>query len=157
MNYVIALSICAVAAAFEGLCAGRDPMGQLKAVKQPSWSLPNWAWVLIGIAWYGICFLGLARLLTLWSDHRLPVILLVALMLANASANVFSFRMKRFDLAFYFLFPYWLLLAAFFCAACPLDRLTCGLFVIYAGYQMYAAAWGYRLWQMNPREIPHPR
>jgi tryptophan-rich sensory protein len=156
MNYVIALSICAVAAAFEGLCAGRDPMGQLKATKQPSWSPPNWAWVLIGIAWYIICFLGLARLLALWADHPLPVILLVALMLATASANVFSFRMKRFDLAFYFLFPYWLLLAAFFYATCPLDRLTCGLFAIYAGYQVYAAAWGYRLWQMNPREIPHP-
>lgn len=153
MNYVIALSICVVAAAIEGLCAGRDPMGQLKAMKQPSWSPPNWVWVLIGIAWYGICFVGLARLLALGADHWLPLILLTALMLANASANIFGFRMKRLDLAFYFLFPYWLLLAAFFYVACPLDRLTCGLFAIYALYQVYAAIWGYRLWRMNPAEI----
>lgn len=154
MNYAIALSICAVAAAFEGLCAGRDPLGQLKATKQPSWSPPNWIWVLIGIGWYGICFVGLARLLALSADHRLPAILLAALMLANASANVLTFRMRRFDLAFYFLFPYWLLLAAFFRAACPVDRLTCGLFALYAGYQLYAAVWGYRLWRVNPRQWP---
>ena len=153
MNYFIALLICVVAAAFEGLCAGRDPMGQLKATKQPSWSPPNWVWVLIGIAWYGICFVGLARLLAFWANHPLPPILLTALMLANASANILGFRMKRLDLAFYFLFPYWLLLAAFFFVACPLDRLICGLFAIYAVYQVYAAIWGYRLWRMNPPEI----
>lgn len=140
---------CIVAAGFEGLCAGRDPMGQLKATKQPSWSPPNWVWVLIGIAWYAICLVGLARLLPFWEDHRLPVIMLTVLMLANGAANIFGFRMKRLDLAFYFLFPYWLLLAAFCWAAWPRDRLTVELFAIYAVYQLYAAAWGYQLWKMN--------
>ena len=156
MNWMWAGLICAVAAALEGLCAGRDPLGQLRATKQPSWSPPNWVWVLIGIAWYGICFVGLARLLPFWADHRLPVILLTALLFANASANILGFRMKRLDLAFYFLFPYWLLLAGFFWAACSLDRLTCGLFAIYAIYQLYAALWGYQLWRMNPRTAEEP-
>jgi tryptophan-rich sensory protein len=149
MNYFIALLICVAAAAFEAVCAGRDPMGQLKATKQPSWSPPNWVWVLIGVAWYAICFWGLARLLSFWPDQRLPVLLLTALMLANASANIFSFRMKRLDLAFYFLFPYWLLLAAFCWTAWPMDRLTVSLFAIYAVYQVYAAFWGYYLWRLN--------
>ena len=149
MRYAIALLICVVAAAAEGLCAGRDPMGQLKATRQPSWSPPNWAWVLVGLAWYGICYAALARLLAHWPDHRLPVILLAALMLANAGANLLQFRMRRLDLAFFFLFPYWLLLGAFLWSACPLDRLTCLMFAVYAVYQIYAAAWGYLLWRMN--------
>lgn len=53
MTYAIALLLCILAAAFEGLCAGRDPLAQLKATRQPRWSPPNWVWVLIGIAWYG--------------------------------------------------------------------------------------------------------
>ena len=149
MIYALALLICAAAAAVEGLCAGRDPMAQLRALKQPGWSPPNWAWVLIGLAWYAICFIGLARLLPLWPEHKLPVILLTALMLANGAANLFQFRMRRLDLAFLFLFPYWLLLGAFLALACPLDEVTCGLFALYAVYQLYAAAWGYRLWRLN--------
>lgn len=156
MNYAIALLICVLAAAFEGLCAGRDPLAQLKATKQPPWSPPNWVWVLIGITWYGICFAGLARLIPLWPGHRLPVVLLCALMLANGAANILGFRMRRLDLAFYFLFPYWALLAAFLWSLWPLDGLTFGLFAGYCVYQLYAALWGYQLWRMNPPDAAPP-
>jgi tryptophan-rich sensory protein len=148
--YLVALGICVIAAGVESLCAGRDPLAKLKATKQPSWSLPAAVWVLIGIAWYGICFVGLVQLLPFWPVAKLPVALLVALMLANAAANIFQFRMQRLDLAFFYLFPYWILLASFLWAACALDRLTCALFAIYAAYQIYAAFWSYALWRMNP-------
>jgi len=149
MTYLIAFLICALAAGFEALCAGRDPMGRLRALRQPAWSPPNWLWVLIGIAWYGICFAALVRLLPFWPAGKAPVVLLVLLMLANAAANFPAFRMGRLDLALAFFAPYWLLLAAFLWAACPLDRLTCVLFGVYAAYQPYAAAWGWALWRMN--------
>lgn len=149
MTYVIALLICVAAAAVEGLCAGRDPMGRLKALKQPSWSPPTWVWVLIGIAWYGICFTALVRLLPLWPEQKLPVVLLAALMLVNAAANIPTFRMRRLDIALAFFVPYWPLLAAFLWVAWPLDSLTWALFAAYALYQVYAAAWGYKLWRMN--------
>ena len=149
MSWLWAGLICIAAAAFEGLCAGRDPMGQLKALNQPSWSPPTWVWVLIGVAWYGICFVGLVRLLPFWSEQKLPVILLVALMLANAAANIPAFRMRRLDIAFLFFFPYWALLGAFLWVVCPLDSLTFWLFALYAVYQLYAVAWGYQLWRMN--------
>jgi tryptophan-rich sensory protein len=149
VNYLIALLVCIAAAGVEGLCAGRDPMGQLKALKQPAWSPPTWVWVLIGIAWYGICFVGLVRLLPFWPEQKLPVILLVALLLANGAANIPLFRLRRLDLALAFFVPYWVLLAAFMRASYPLDRLTCGLFAAYAVYQIYAAVWGYALLRMN--------
>jgi tryptophan-rich sensory protein len=149
MNYVVAFAICAAAAGVEGLCAGHDPMGQLKRLKQPWWSPPTWVWVLIGIAWYGICFVGLARLLSLWPEQKLAVILLIALLLANGAANIPLFRLRRLDLALVFFVPYWALLAAFIWRASPLDRLTCALFAAYAVYQLYAAVWGYSLLRMN--------
>ena len=149
-DLLIALLVCVTAAVAEGLCAGRDPMAKLRAIRQPSWSPPSWLWVLIGLAWYALCFTALLRLLPHWPRHPAPVLLLAALMLANGGANLLQFRLERLDLAFFFLLPYWLLLAAFLSAACPLDRLTCVLFAIYAAYQLYAAAWGYSLWRMNP-------
>jgi tryptophan-rich sensory protein len=149
VTYVAALFIIIAAAGFEALCAGRDPMGRLKSLEQPRWSPPTWVWVLIGIAWYGICFTGLVRLLPFWPMHELPVILLVALLLANAAANIPLFRLRRLDLALAFFVPYWLLLAAFMWTACRLDPLTFGLFAIYAAYQVYAALWGYQLLRMN--------
>lgn len=128
-------------------------MGQLKGLRQPKWSPPIWAWVLIGIAWYGICLVGLARLLTYWPEQKLPLILLVSLLLANGAANIPLFRWRRLDLALLFFVPYWALLAAFMLSAFPLDRLTCGLFAAYAVYQLYAALWGYQLLRMNPRRV----
>lgn len=151
MNYLIAFAICVAAAGFEGLCAGRDPMGQLKATSQPAWSPPSWVWVLIGIAWYAICFTALARLLPLWQEHKTPVILLGAIMLLNGAAGLFQFRMKRLDLAFFSLVPYLLLLATFLWSVCPLDRVSCLLFVAYAAYGLYGGYWQFQLWRMNPR------
>lgn len=151
MDYLIALLFCVAAAALEALCAGRDPMGQLKALKQPRWSPPNWVWVLIGIAWYGICFVALVRLLPLWPREPFPLILLLALMALNAIANIPLFRMRRLDLAIAFIVIYWPVLAAFLWFVYPSDSPTFVLFKVYAVYQLYAAAWGYQLWRMNPR------
>ena len=154
MNHLLAFAICVAAAGMEGLCAGRDPMGQLKATRQPSWSPPNWVWVLIGIFWYGICFTALVRLIPLWPQSRVPILLLSAMMSANALVNVIQFRMKRLDLAFFFLFPYWLLLLGpLLWMACPLDTVTCALLGAYVVYQLYAAAWAYKLWKLNPPEF----
>ena len=149
MTYLVALGLSIAAAALEGLCAGRDPMGQLKALRQPSWSPPTWAWVLIGIGWYAICFVALIRLLPLWPGEPFPLILLLKLMALNALANIPMFRMRRLDLALAFFAIYWPVLAAFLWFVSPLDRLTFGLFAVYSVYQVYALAWGYQLWRMN--------
>lgn len=124
-------------------------MGQLKALKQPSWSPPTWVWVLIGIAWYGICFVGLARLLPYWPDQKLPVLLLVVLLLANGAANIPLFRLRRLDLSLAYFVPYWVLLCTFLWTVCRLDGLTFWFFTVYAIYQLYAVGWGYQLLRMN--------
>ena len=124
-------------------------MRQLRALKQPSWSPPAWAWVIIGLLWYAICFTGMVRLLPFWPEQKAPVTLLVVLMLANGLANIPAFRMRRLDLALAFFIPYWPLLAAFLWTVCRLDDVTFMLFATYAVYQLYAIFWAYQLWRMN--------
>ena len=148
-RYLLALVICIGMAAFEGVCAGRDPMKQLRGLRQPRWSPPPLVWILIGVFWYAICFTALVRLLRTYDQNASPVWLLIALMAANAGANVPQFRMRRLDLAFLYLFPYWALLSAFIWCVRSVDPLSLGLFAVYAGYQIYAAAWGWSLWQLN--------
>jgi tryptophan-rich sensory protein len=130
-------------------------MGELKKLRQPSWSPPGWLWVLIGLCWYAACFAGLIRLLPDWPASQLPVLLLVALMVLNAAANIPLFRMRRLDIALAFFVPYWPVLAAFLWIVCPIDPLVCSLFSAYAVYQGYAAAWGHQLWKLN-RLPPSP-
>jgi tryptophan-rich sensory protein len=110
--------------------------------------------MLIGVSWYAICFLGLARLLVHYDIDQTPVRLLVVLMTANALANVPLFRFGRLDWAFFYLLPYWVVLATFVLVAVPIDRLTAVLFLAYAVYQPYAAAWGWQLWALNGRFAP---
>lgn len=153
-SYVTALLVCAAVAAFEGLCAGKEPLKKLAQLKQPGWSPPSWMWVLIGLCWYGFCFVALVRLLPHYAADPMAVRLLGLLMAANAFANLFQFRAGRLDLAWLMLLPYWLVLAMFVVAAAAVDRLTTVLFAIYAVYQIYAAAWGWQLWALNGKHAP---
>ena len=136
-------------ALLEGVCAGRDPMAQLRRLRQPLWSPPSVVWILIGIFWYAICFTALVRLLPTFDQHATAVYLLIGLMAANAGANVPAFRMRRLDIAFLYLLPYWVVLSAFIWSIRHVDSVTLALFGIYSVYQIYAAAWGWNLWQMN--------
>jgi tryptophan-rich sensory protein len=145
------VAILIAAAAFEGLCAGKNPMAQLKALKQPPWSPPTGLWVAIGLIWYGLCLVALLRLLPLWRQDSAPVLLLVLLMLANGAANLFQFRLRRLDLALLFQFPYAVLLAAFLWRSARLDPAIPWLFSPYCLYLPFAALWAWRLWRMNPR------
>jgi tryptophan-rich sensory protein len=148
-RYLLALLICAGMAGLEGVCAGRDPMAQLRRLRQPRWSPPSVVWVLIGLFWYAICFTALVRLLPTYEQHAASVWLLVGLMAANAGANVPQFRMRRLDIAFLYLLPYWGLLAVLIWTIRTVDSVTLILFGIYSVYQVYAAAWGWSLWRMN--------
>lgn len=146
---LLAVTICAIIAFVEGLCAGRDPMKQLRALRQPWWAPPTVVWILIGVFWYAICLTALTRLLPHYQEHPRTIWLLILLMLANAGANIPQFRLQRLDIAFFYLFPYWVLLAAFVWRIRYFDPVSTVLFTIYAAYQLYAAAWAWTLWRLN--------
>lgn len=149
MIYLIALMICGIAVVVEALSSGREPMKQLARLEQPSWAPPNWIWALIGLVWYGICYYALVRLLPLWPEHEISTLALVAMILANPAVNFFQLRLKRLDIGFMVLFPYWIILAVFLWSTYHLDPTVCAIFSVYGLYQLYVGAWAYQLWQMN--------
>ena len=150
--YIIGAASIVASAFLEGVLAGASPLKRLGALQQPWWAPPMWVWVVIGIVWYAICFVAVSRLIG--SSSLLSLVLLGVLMLGNVVANVPLFRMGRLDLAFYYLVPYWIVLAAFIASIWKIDAVSAALFCAYAAYQLYAAAWSYRLWAMNGRTAP---
>ncbi len=120
----------------------------MRTLRQPSWSPPAPVWVLVGLAWYSISFVGLWRLFTR-TGAEFAITLLVSLLVANALVNIPQFRRNRLDMAFFYLFPYWTLLAIFLVIVRSYDTTTFRLFAAYAGYQVYAGAWQWQLWRLN--------
>jgi hypothetical protein len=114
-------------------------MKQLQAMRQPWWAPPTVVWVFIGVFWYAICLTAAARLIPRFEEHSWTVWLLILLMLANAGANIPQFRLRRLDIAFFYLFPYWALLAAFVWSIRRVDRVSTVLFTVYATYQRQGA------------------
>jgi tryptophan-rich sensory protein len=151
---IVALIACAVVAAIETLCAGKDPMGKLRRLRQPAGSPPTWVWILIGVSWYALSVTALVRLQRAEEGVGGLFDGLVVVMLINAAANIPQFRMQRLDIAFFYLFPYWIVLAAFLRAAWPADRFVVWMFAPYAVYQVYAAVWAWKLWKLNASEMP---
>jgi len=147
--WATAIALCVAAAVLEGIFAGKDPLSKLRSLRQPRWSPPIWLWIVIGLLWYAACLTGLVRLLPLYDAHQLPVILLIAMMLANAVGNLLLFRMRHFDWAFLFMLLYVVLAAGFIWSASDVDRVTTLVFVGYFAYLPYAAAWIFRLWRLN--------
>lgn len=125
-------------------------MTKLRALRQPPWSPQPWLWVILGLGWYSISFVGLVRLLSRTGTDA-AVALLVSLLVANALVNVPQFRWNRLDIAFFYLVPYWTLLAIFLVTVRIHDAITFRLFVAYAVYQPYAGAWQWQLWRLNGR------
>jgi len=79
--------------------------------------------------------------LATWDRRRLPLIAAAAGMAVPALLY----------LALWFMLPYAGLVPAFLWTVRPLDRVSFLLFLGYAIYLIYAAAWGWSLWRLNRR------
>jgi tryptophan-rich sensory protein len=146
-DWLFAAAICVCFQLLEFALVGADPASKLEALRQPAWAPPFWLWGVIGVAWFAICLVSLARLRA--RRAVLAVSLLVALMLANAAWSVLLFRLDRYDLALYYGAPYAALLVALLAVVRRTDALVFALFVGYAAYLIYAGAWTWSLMRLN--------
>ncbi|HUS12659.1 MAG TPA: hypothetical protein VMZ30_19475 [Pyrinomonadaceae bacterium] len=62
---LLALATCVLAAALEGVCAGRNVKAFFASVKFPRYSAPLWIWSIIGGTYYAIFWIVLFRLFRL--------------------------------------------------------------------------------------------
>jgi tryptophan-rich sensory protein len=155
---LIALAVCAAAAGLEGVAAGHGVTQRFKALKMPRWSPPLSLWMVIGAAYYLVCFMVLTRLLTLPTSgqHTAAVVLLLAVMLINAYWNFLFFRRRDLRLSFLTSAVYSVAAVCLFVLLCQMDAMAAWWLSPYVAYLVYANAFGYGVWQANQDATPPP-
>ena len=146
------LGICAAAALLETLCAGTDVEQRFRELRLPVYSLPLWGWFVVGGLYYLMCFVVLYRILRQEPSTRQRLtclLLVVALMLANALWNLVFFRLDQLFLAFGVMLPYLVLASSLFAVLRRVDRVSSWFVVPYLAYLVYVTAWAYGVWRLN--------
>jgi tryptophan-rich sensory protein len=149
---LVSFGICAIAAALEGACAGKNVKSFFATLRFPRFSAPLWVWTIIGGIYYLIFFFVIYRLLRTnsYSTFRYAALILVSfMMIVNALTNYIIFRTHNLRLSFIIgaLFP--LMDTALFICLTQVDRVAAWSLVPYLLYRIYAVWWGYALWKLN--------
>jgi tryptophan-rich sensory protein len=149
---LLAFLICVAAAALEGTLAGGGARQRLAELRMPPYSPPFPLWLVIGAAYYVICFIVLRHLLAGDSSTpllRITVTLLFVVLLANALWSVFFFRWRDLRISFLAFIPYAFIIAGLVALLFSIYPFGAILFACYCIYLVYATWWGYRLWLLN--------
>ena len=149
---LISFGVCAVAAALEGACAGKNVKSFFATLRFPRYSAPLWVWTIIGGIYYLIFFFVIYRLLRTNNDATLWYVALTLvsfMMIVNALTNYVIFRAHDLRLSFLIgaLFPV-MDIALFICLT-QLDKLAAWSLVPYLLYRIYAVWWGYGVMKLN--------
>jgi tryptophan-rich sensory protein len=149
--FLVSIGACAAAAAFEGVCAGKNVKSFYAELRFPRYSAPLWVWGIIGGLYYlTFCFV-LYRLLRLGESalRGVALALILFMMAVNALTNYVIFRARDLRLSFIIgsLFP--VMDVALFICLTRLDGLAAWSLVPYLLYRVYALWWGYGLWKMK--------
>ena len=99
----VSLGICVIAAALEGVCAGKNVKSFFATLRFPPYSAPLWVWSVIGGLYYVIFFFVIYSLLRLDSDSALShmaLTLILFMMVINALTNYIIFRARNLRLSF---------------------------------------------------------
>jgi tryptophan-rich sensory protein len=146
----IAILICGAAAGLEALLSGPRPFAFLRSLRQPAWSLPVSAWIAVGIAFYAIMAIILARLLSIGRAAVWGLTFIIVVLLADAIWNFLFFRLRRFDLAYYYLFPYSLIVIGAAIATYSSDPASVIPLALYILFLPYDVVWVSALRRLNP-------
>ena len=150
--FLFSLAICVLAAASEGILAGKGAMNWLATLRQPRFAPPPWAWIIIGVLYYLICLLVLSRLLGIASGdpfRTLSIVLMLALLVTNALFNYVLFRRRNLLASVAIFVPYDLTAIALTIALFLLDGTAALVFIPYVAYLIFVNIWGYELWRLN--------
>lgn len=131
--------------------AGGGARQRLAELRMPSYSPPFALWLVIGTAYYAICFIVLRYLLgTTTSPSVIASLCLLSVVLAaNALWSVPFFRWRDLRISFLTFIPYALVVFALVTLLVPTYPFGAALFLCYGCYLIYATWWGYRLWRLN--------
>lgn len=156
----IALGVCLCSAALEGVFAGRNVKATFARLRFPRYSLPLWAWFVVGAAYYVLFFVIVFRILR--ADHHpalriISLVLTLKTMFINALWNLLFFRLRNLFLSLIVGIPYGLIAITLFVCLLKLDPVAACTLSLYLVYLFYANYWGYALWKLNRGASPPRR
>jgi translocator protein len=146
-----ALAICVGAAGLEGVFAGRGVKRRLTELRQPPHSPPFGVWVVIGLAYYLICFVVLTRLLDSTTSplRWLALALVVALLIGNAAWNLTFFRHKNIEASAIVSVGYAGVALSVTALLAVVDSVSALVFLPYLFYLAYGTWWVLALRKLN--------
>jgi tryptophan-rich sensory protein len=145
-------ALCVIGALLEAFFAGKGVRARLEQLRLPPYAVPFWAWMIIGGAYYAICFVVAYRVLLAPASRlrSVALTLLVLVMFINALWNYFFFRSRNLSHAFLLGLPYsGCAVALFLLLLLRIDRTAAACLAPYLIYLLYANIWGYRVWKLN--------
>ena len=128
---------------------GRSGRAYMESLRQPAIAPPFWAWSVIGLAYYAVCFIAFYRLMARVSISRAALGLLLMVMSANTFWNYFYFRRHNLRFVFWYSAAYSVLVVILIVAIFRADRVAALLFIAYAAYLPYALTLFYKTWKLN--------
>ena len=146
------LIICGMAAALEGVCAGKNVKSFFATLRFPRYSAPLWAWTIIGGGYYILFFFIVYRLFRLSGNRALwyfALGLAVFMMIVNGLTNYVIFRARNLYLSFIIGAVFPLMDVTLFALLMILDQTAALAMIPYLVYRAYAVFWGYALWRAN--------
>lgn len=146
------LVICGMAAALEGVCAGKNVRSFFATLRFPRYSAPLWAWTIIGGGYYILFFFIVYRLFRLSSNRALwyfALGLVVFMMIVNGLSNFVIFRARNLYLSFIIGAVFPIMDVTLFVLLMMLDQTAALAMIPYLVYRVYAVFWGYALWRAN--------
>jgi len=150
----VSLGICVLAAALEGVFAGKNVRLVFAKLRFPSYSAPLWVWYIVGVIYYVICFFILYRIFRHHGDtstKHVALTLLAVMMSVNAFWNYVFFRAQNLFLSFFAFAFYPFIAVALFIFLLQFEEIAAWSLVPYFVYLLYAVWWGYGLWKLNSR------
>lgn len=152
-SIILSLAICILAAGLEGIAAGNNIKPFFSKLRMPWYAPPLSVWIVIGVAYYVICFFILYRIFRHSGDDGLRYTSLALLSLAMVINAVFNYTFFRLENLFYSLLmfvPYLPAVIALFFCLLRFDQAAAFALVPYFIYLVYVTLLSYKLWILNP-------
>jgi tryptophan-rich sensory protein len=148
-----AVLICMANLVAEAYFAGRDTKKYMDTLRMPRFAPPFWAWAVIGLFYYAVCFVILYRLFRLESWDAVGVaafILVLAFMALNSFWNYLFFGLKDLRYSFILSLIYSTVATALFVGLYHTDSIAFYAHLPYMIYLIFGNYWGYSLMKLNP-------
>jgi tryptophan-rich sensory protein len=147
-----ALGLCIVAAVAEALCAGRGVRARFSELRLPKYSLPIWAWSLVGLGYYVALVIVIQFFFSgavSAPNSKLGLVAAIAVLIGNAAWNYVFFRTRSMNLTAATTFFYLILVAWLAMLVWRADRGVAVIYSLYLAYIPYLLWWTVAVWRRN--------